>query len=602
MMQSVEQAEAEKSIEQWQEEWAAAMQRCDFDLVLAQAKGAADRYERQGNLLGQATALHYLGQAYRESGRIDESLDTFNACLKLRELLGDQKWVAKTLFQISAALGHRSEHEKGVACLVRARTIAQEIGDRDLEMRAQLNLSNSYNHIGDIATALELLYQCLHYFEEIGNTRVVAKVLLNIANNYNLLEEPEEAIRLAQQGLPIMEEIQDLHDTAKALCVLGTAYVKNGQDEQALEYFRCAVEVGETAGIPYIIAIAQGDIGDVLVRLKRYDEARIALEQAMEINGREGHERAYAEFLQRLGSLYAIPDYSEHCDARALQMLHESEQIFSSIDIPPQIAPVYADLVEIYKRQGKLQEALEYCQRLRETEKRVFNQESDKRIRSLQIRFEVEKARQDAEIAHLRSIELAQALAEAERLRALADERARTDALTGVFNRRYLDERLAEEVERSSRHGRPLSVILLDIDHFKRINDTLGHHAGDKTLQCVAALLQQTCRTGDSIARYGGEEFALLLPETTLVEALALAEQMRACIESEAWNTLFDDFRDGSADHPEAAQKSSLTSVTISLGVSTLSSTIPALPIALLAEADRHLYTAKHTGRNRVVG
>jgi diguanylate cyclase (GGDEF)-like protein len=122
-----------------------------------------------------------------------------------------------------------------------------------------------------------------------------------------------------------------------------------------------------------------------------------------------------------------------------------------------------------------------------------------------------------------------------EKVRALAEERSRTDALTGLGNRRALDERLGEEIVRAERFGYPLTVLLADVDHFKTYNDTHGHRAGDEILRTVGRVLQsQALRQGtDHAYRYGGEEFLVLLPGTKGNDALDVAERLRAAIEGE---------------------------------------------------------------------
>src|ERR1019366_164042 len=107
------------------------------------------------------------------------------------------------------------------------------------------------------------------------------------------------------------------------------------------------------------------------------------------------------------------------------------------------------------------------------------------------------------------------------------------DPLTGLFNRRYFDERLAEEYERSRRHKLPLLLIVIDADHFKRINDELGHAAGDAALVALARVLSQRHRKTDVLARIGGEEFAVLLPNLDMAGARTLAEELRRRVESE---------------------------------------------------------------------
>jgi diguanylate cyclase (GGDEF)-like protein len=161
-----------------------------------------------------------------------------------------------------------------------------------------------------------------------------------------------------------------------------------------------------------------------------------------------------------------------------------------------------------------------------------------------------------------------------------------SDALTGIPNRRRFDETLNAEWKRAIRFGHPLSLVLADIDFFKRFNDTLGHPAGDRCIVEVARLLQSNARrAGDLAARFGGEEFALLLPATGGADAAVVAERTRAALEALA------------LPHPDGAAPV----VTASFGVATFVPESDGDPERLLATADAALYRAKRAGRNRVV-
>jgi diguanylate cyclase (GGDEF)-like protein/PAS domain S-box-containing protein len=153
-----------------------------------------------------------------------------------------------------------------------------------------------------------------------------------------------------------------------------------------------------------------------------------------------------------------------------------------------------------------------------------------------------------------------------------------TDPLTGVKNRALFDERIVEEYERAVRYARPLSVILLDVDHFKQFNDSFGHLAGDETLRAVAARLASTARSCDVVARYGGEEFAVILPDADRDGAMVLAERCRRTISDGPW---------------------SRRPIAVSLGVATMT---PAHTSAwqLIEDADTALYESKARGRNCV--
>ena len=161
---------------------------------------------------------------------------------------------------------------------------------------------------------------------------------------------------------------------------------------------------------------------------------------------------------------------------------------------------------------------------------------------------------------------------------------ADTDGLTSLHNRRAFDAALAAEASRFERYGRPLSLLLVDLDHFKNVNDTFGHEAGDEVLRRVAEIIRACVRDVDTPARYGGEEFAVLLPETPVASARDVAERIRVSVEAAAIN-----FEGRSIP------------VTVSIGIASAPEHTAAAD-ALVGDADEALYAAKEAGRNRVVG
>ncbi len=178
--------------------------------------------------------------------------------------------------------------------------------------------------------------------------------------------------------------------------------------------------------------------------------------------------------------------------------------------------------------------------------------------------------------------ELARKNAELERLAAEVQRLSWVDELTQVYNRRGFFEFGRREVERSKRFKKPLSGLMLDIDHFKKVNDTHGHAIGDKVLKEVAARCSRQLRAVDIFGRYGGEEFSVLMPETTATKARILAERLRQKISNEPINT-----------------ERGLLTISISVGIANLTGNTADLE-GLLERADRALYQAKSLGRNRV--
>ena len=173
-------------------------------------------------------------------------------------------------------------------------------------------------------------------------------------------------------------------------------------------------------------------------------------------------------------------------------------------------------------------------------------------------------------------------------LRAANEENRRlsiTDPLTGAYNRRHLMEQLPIEIERSARYGRRLSILMCDVDHFKKVNDTYGHQAGDTVLKAVVTTIGEKVRTTDWVARYGGEEFVIVLPETGFTNACKVAETLRDALAK-----------------ADIAVDDSTLHVTASFGVTGWDADIPpsASVDTMVARCDACVYESKSGGRNRV--
>jgi diguanylate cyclase (GGDEF)-like protein len=184
-----------------------------------------------------------------------------------------------------------------------------------------------------------------------------------------------------------------------------------------------------------------------------------------------------------------------------------------------------------------------------------------------------------------RTLELNIALQELEEANKELQEKNTLDELTGLYNRRFYDQKILAEFRRSRRNLTPLSLVVIDIDHFKMVNDNYGHLAGDECLVAVSACIKRCLRrSADISCRYGGEEFCLILPETDSKGALALAEELRESIES-----------------CQISYNNIAINLTISCGISTYLQQKNVKPEHLFAVADQALYKAKANGRNQII-
>ena len=202
-----------------------------------------------------------------------------------------------------------------------------------------------------------------------------------------------------------------------------------------------------------------------------------------------------------------------------------------------------------------------------------------------QLKWQQETAEQLEENIQTRTFELQVALNELADKNRILEEQNTQDALTGVRNRAFFDKKIQAELKRSRREQRPLALVMLDIDHFKQINDNHGHLAGDAVIRGVAERIHsQLKRSSDYVCRYGGEEFALILPNTDATGVMELAEQIRACIAAAPFDTEIGPLP-----------------VHISAGCYSAVAAAPMLSTDFIHAADQALYQAKTAGRNQVV-
>ena len=211
----------------------------------------------------------------------------------------------------------------------------------------------------------------------------------------------------------------------------------------------------------------------------------------------------------------------------------------------------------------KMKKRIDYEQELRATKQQLEEAyiEKDKAYAQLEkINQEIKEKQKELMLFNTQLVEL-----------------SNTDKLTGIPNRRYLQERLADQVELYKTKGIPFSLLMLDIDHFKAVNDTYGHQVGDDVLMQLAEILKRQSRLGDCAARYGGEEFTVILPNTHAADAITYAQRLNRAVETNEWKII--------------------SGLTISIGVAEFRDNDNETTI--IEKADQALYTSKHNGRNR---
>jgi diguanylate cyclase (GGDEF)-like protein len=267
---------------------------------------------------------------------------------------------------------------------------------------------------------------------------------------------------------------------------------------------------------------------------------------------------------------------------RALQTTRRALELAERYRLRVEEHNCHEMLASIYEHMGDFRASLHHHRRFHALKEARLNDQTQSRLANLRVMHQVETARKDAEIQRLRSLALEQEVTERRVAQARLEAEASLDPLTGLFNRSHLTV-LAAALRSAVNRGLPASLMMFDIDHFKLINDTHGHLAGDRVLVSIARELSHNARKTDVPCRYGGDEFLVLLADMDSYAAQGVAERLREAV---------------STTPVPSGEKQ--IAVTISVGVASLGSGEPADLDSLLERVDAALYAAKVAGRDRV--
>ena len=488
------------------------------------------------------------------------------------------------------ALHYAGRHADGHAELNRALAVTPEaeLGLRSRVLRA---LSMGCELHGAVDAALAWAKESLDAARSQGDQRLIRDALLSVGVAHSRAGDVEAGLAHFQQVLAMFEASGESAGCMSVLNNMGINCKNLGRHADAIAHFERGLAFATEAGDVTGGAVLRSNLGEPLLALGRLDEARRELAAAIDALANCGYREAEINARVTHGRVLLALGEGDAAQAELERALDDAE----STGGRNYAARAHHTLAELHKAAGRFEAALRHHEAFHAAERAQFNADSDKTISSLRVQLEVAAARHETELHRLKHGEIAQAHDELKALHAAllaADEeksallvrlaeQSRTDALTGLANRRWLDERLADELQRSPRNATSLAVAMCDLDFFKRINDRFGHAIGDEVLRRVAAILRERCRNTDLIARYGGEEFCIAFLEADAEHAARSCEALRAAVAAHDWRSV----------HPALE-------VTLSIGISDHRHGLDAH--ALLADADMHLYRAKRDGKNCV--
>ncbi len=441
----------------------------------------------------------------------------------------------------------------------RANLWAEEHGDEFLLARSHRLLAIVFRRLGDHAQALVHALAGLQHAGTMSD-RLRCNQLVTLGLVLDLNGRFDDARRRFAEAMRIADEN---HDTHQALTVLNnmafTAYENEDVDE-ANALARQMVEAANRSAIP-LDGLHLDTLARILMMQQRWAEAEATLRPILDDPTGSWHSEgdSLPECLLTLAEIYVATGRR----AEAGEALDTAGRLCAERDLGSIAARVHRARADWHAAAGEYREAYHEFQLFHELSETLHSAERESRAYAMQALFEATEARRQS---------------------AQFQEMAERDALTGLFNRRYLDEKLSATLAAARRTGEPVSVAIIDLDHFKRVNDTLSHGVGDAVLRQIGALLGAFAADVDIPARLGGEEFVLLLPGAGASTAHRRAEELAALIRDRDWTAT-----------------TGTLPVTASIGVATCTGGALTAEV-LLGRADEWLYVAKRHGRDQVQG
>jgi diguanylate cyclase (GGDEF)-like protein len=477
-----------------------------------------------------------------------------------------------------------SEYLAGLHYLVEALDLFSMVENNRQIAACQNEIGTAYLALGDCADALEYFEASLTTCEQLNSQKGRQVNLMCIAQAQRQLGQLDQALEYTQRSLDLVLESDNHNDVSELKSFIGEVQTllgrraleaaNNDKAQQAFERARISLSdaLEHANALENMEAQACALIGliGVLTDLERFDTASRFGQDALKIASRLENPAVRARALLAIGRLRLKSEKPN----QALETFKQALEIFDTLGQREESAQVHRELAGTYKSLEQFALALQHFERFYELDAQIRSQGAERRAQALTVKVDLERAHFEAELHRVRASELS---ALNERL----ERQTREDGLTGLSNRRHLEEFMREAFKSAQRDSSALSVVLLDIDHFKAVNDRFSHATGDRVLQAVAELMREHIHSDELAGRFGGEEFVLVLHANPR-ESYERAEKLRQAIQDYDWASIVAGLE-----------------VTLSLGWS--AQTNLENHERMLSNADAMLYAAKRAGRNRVM-
>ncbi|MHB8134639.1 MAG: diguanylate cyclase [Anaerolineaceae bacterium] len=464
----------------------------------------------------------------------------------------------------------RSDYQLALPFTLKLLDAYQKNQEPEQVMNGFFLLMMIYEQAGNFPTTIEVLPYVIENLSKLPPSEAIVKTHAALGRLYFLLEDYDQATTYLLKSLEIQKSLNSTNNLAMIYKYLADAFGAKQEIDQAIDFAQESLKHCSSKTQPFLQASCLNSLGAVY-QLKRLMNASFRkFHQALELSQKIPNPYEQICALTHLGKWYLTCSDRE----KGLLLLIRAYELAKKHNTSAKLVEITLELANSYKQNHSFQLASEFF------EKYIFEKESLS-INAYASQLRHLETAQKIEIVNRRNHQLRKEIQEKIQAQAKLEVLATTDPLTGLFNRRHFFTLTEHWCENALAIPFDVSSMMVDIDHFKNINDQYGHPAGDQVLVQVAQTIQNALRTDDVLCRYGGEEFCILLPNTNLVAAQQVGERIRQRIEK-----------------AEIRYESQIIHLTVSIGIADLANSPKHSVMGLLGHADQALYTAKHKGRN----
>lgn len=480
----------------------------------------------------------------------DQTLDLASRARDAALRLGYRRELAESLRLIGLTKWIHGRYSQSQTLFQAALELFQEHDDRTGIALSLYNLAGVFVYQGAYHQALKNYYRALHIHEDTGNISETAAAYNGIGNVYYQQDEYTAASKYYEKCRQLAVSADDRFNEAMALGNLGNIRLVSGDIGEAHHLYNTSLKIRKEINDRIGEAMMYLNIGYVYSERQEYAQAlpyyQLSLDIRSELNHTIGIISACSSIGEVLTRLREYPRAAAHL-FRGLRLAEGIHARHSEMD-------ACLRLSRLFETRAKYKNALHYHRRAGRLKDEIFTEKSNAAIAEMRVRFETDQM----------------------------EKLSYTDQLTGLSNRRHMQAEIREMILEQRSSGTPFTVLMIDLDNFKNINDLYGHDAGDAVLREVADIFQTSLRKIDIKSRWGGEEFVILLPHTSIENARNIGEKLLQKVRS-----------------AEVSHEAHTIHVTFSCGIASCGDDSTAE--TLIKEADDALYLAKNSGRNRII-